>query len=67
MTTFSYLVSFAVYEILDMHKMDVITTYLYRNLDNDNYIRIFEGFSMPKECKSNSQEIYFKDNFRNLP
>ena len=35
--TFLFLISLAVLERLDMHIMDVITTYLYGSMDNDIY------------------------------
>nr|AQY61295.1 Pol [Coffea arabica] len=56
--TFRYLVSFAVHEKLDMRLMDVVTAYLYGNLENDIYMRISEGFNMPEACKSNPKNIY---------
>ena len=31
-----------------MYLMDVITTYLYESLDNDIYMKIPQGFQMPK-------------------
>ncbi|KAL6335288.1 hypothetical protein AAG906_029529 [Vitis piasezkii] len=37
----------AVSEGLDMHLMDVITTYLYGSIDNDIYMKIPEGFKLP--------------------
>ena len=41
--TFYFLISLAVSEGLDMRFMDVITTYLYRSMDNDIYMKIHEG------------------------
>ena len=41
-----------------MHLMDVVTTYLYGSLDNEIYMKIPEGFAMPKSCNSKSQEMY---------
>ena len=40
--TFRFLISLAVFEGLDMHLMDVITTYLYESIDNDIYMKITE-------------------------
>ena len=37
--TFRYLISLVVSEKLDMRLMDVITAYLYGELDTDIYIR----------------------------
>ena len=45
--TFCFLISLAVSERLDMHLMDVITTYLYGSMDNDIYMKILEGFKLP--------------------
>ena len=42
--TFRYLISLSVSEGLDMHLMDVVTTYLYRMLENDIYMKVHEGF-----------------------
>ena len=39
--TFHFLISLTVLEGLDMHLMDVITTYLYGSIDNDIYIYIY--------------------------
>lgn len=41
-----------------MHLMDVVTAYLYGNLEKDIYKRLPEGFSMPEACKSNPREVY---------
>ena len=46
--TFLLLISLAVSEELDMRLMDVITTYLYESIDNDIYMKIPEGFKLPK-------------------
>ena len=56
--TFRYLVSIAVHEKLDMRLMDVVTAYLYGNLENNIYMRIPEGFNMPEACKSNPRDVY---------
>ena len=45
-----YLISFTVHEQIEMHLMDVVTTYLYGSLDNEIYMKISEGFAMPKSC-----------------
>ena len=39
--TFHFLISLVVSEGVDMHLMDVITTYLYGSIDNDIYIYTF--------------------------
>ena len=56
--TLRYLISFTVHEQLEMHLMDVVTTYLYESLDNEIYMKIPEGFAMPKSCNSKSREMY---------
>ncbi|MBT1552680.1 reverse transcriptase domain-containing protein, partial [Klebsiella pneumoniae] len=46
--TFIYLISLAVFENLDMRLMDVITAYLYGDLDTDIRMKIPTGFSLPE-------------------
>ena len=53
--TLRYLISFTVHEQLEMHLMDVVTSYLYGSLDNEIYLKIHEGFAMPKSCNSKSR------------
>ncbi|KAL0556350.1 hypothetical protein IC582_004863 [Cucumis melo] len=55
--TLRYLISLAVCENLDMHLMDVVTTYLYGSLENEIYIKIPEGFKIPESYNSNSREL----------
>ena len=45
--TFRFLINWVVLEGLDMHLMNVITTYLYESMDNDIYMKIPEGFKLP--------------------
>ena len=45
--TFRFLISLVVSKGLDIHLMDVIA-YLYGSIDNDIYIKISEGFTLPK-------------------
>ena len=45
--TFRYLISIAVYEKLYMRLIDVVTAYLYRDLDIDIYMKIREGLTLP--------------------
>ncbi|KAL3368419.1 hypothetical protein AABB24_009329, partial [Solanum stoloniferum] len=47
----------AVHENLEIHLMDVITTYLYGSLDNEIYMKISKGLKMPKAYSSKSREI----------
>ena len=56
--TFRYLISLAIHEKLEMSLMDVVTAYLYSSLDNDIYMKIFEGFKLLEAYNMNSQEIY---------
>ena len=56
--TLRYLISFTAHEKLEMHLMNVVTTYLYGSLDNEIYIKVPEGFEMSKSCNSKSREIY---------
>ena len=41
-----------------MHLMDVITTYLYGSMDNDIYVKIFEGFKLPRENSTKPRSMY---------
>ena len=56
--TLRYLISLTVCEKLDMHFMDAVTTYLYGFLENEIYMKIPEGFKIPKSYISNSRELY---------
>ena len=55
---FRYLVSLSVSEGLDMRLMDVVTTYLYGMLENDNYIKVLEGFQVPQVNTSQPRNMY---------
>ena len=57
-TIFRYLISLVVLKGLDMRHMDVVTTYLYRYLDNDIYMKILEGFQMPETTNSKHCSMY---------
>ena len=46
--TFHFLISLAISKGLDMRLMDVIIAYLYGSIDNDIYIKISEGFTLPE-------------------
>jgi hypothetical protein len=41
-----------------MRLMDVVTVYLYVNLDNDIYMKISEGFNMPEAYNFGPRENY---------
>ena len=49
--TLRYLISLTAHEKLEMHLMNVVTTYLYGSLDNEIYMKVPDGFAMPKSCK----------------
>ena len=56
--TFRYLISMSVSKRLDMHLMDVITTYLYGMLENDIYMKVPEGFQLPQVNTSQPRNMY---------
>ena len=43
---------------LDMRLMDVVTTYLYKNLDKDIYMKILEGFFLPEAKLNRHRDVY---------
>jgi hypothetical protein len=45
--TLQYFVSLVICEKIDKCLMDIVITYLYWCLDNDIYMKISEGFSIP--------------------
>ena len=51
--TFRYLISMAVNLDLNMKLMDVVTAYLYGNLDSDIYMKVPEGIPVPNKGKTN--------------
>jgi hypothetical protein len=57
--TLRYIMSLVVHEKIDMHLMDIVTTYLYRNLDNNIYMKISKEFNMPEAYNSNPNGNYF--------
>ena len=44
--TFHYLISLVVFEKLNMQLMDVVTVYLYEDLDTEIYMKVPEGLSL---------------------
>ena len=56
--TFRFLISLTVQAKLDMQLMDVVTAYLYGNLDKDIYMKILEEFHMPKSKLNRHQDVY---------
>jgi hypothetical protein len=51
--TFSYLISLVVNLNLKIKPMDVVTAYLYRNLDTNIYMKIPEGIPVPNRDEKN--------------
>ena len=49
--TFWYLINMAVHEKLEIHLMDVFTTYLYRSLDHNIFMNIPEALKVPEAYK----------------
>ena len=56
--TFCFLISLLDSEGLNMHLMNIITTYLYGSMDNDIYMKIPEGFKLPKENSTKPSNMY---------
>ena len=56
--TFHFLISLAISEGLNMRFMDVITTYLYRSIDNDIYMKIPEGFKLPEANNTKPRNMF---------
>ena len=59
MITFRFLISLVIFEKLEMHLMDIVTSYLYGSLDLDIYMKIPEGFKLPL-CMHSPQLILNK-------
>ena len=56
--TFRFLINLIVPKGLDMRLMNVITTYLYEFMDNDIYMKILEGFKLPKANCTKPRNMY---------
>ena len=56
--TFHFLISLTVSQEMNMHFMDVITTYLYGSIDNDIYMKIPKGFKLPEANNTKSRSMY---------
>ena len=56
--TFRFLISSETSKGLDMRLMDVITTYLYRYIDNDIYMKILGGFKLPETNNTKTCNMY---------
>jgi hypothetical protein len=57
--TLWYLVSLTIHEKIDMRLIDIVTAYLYGNLDNDIYMKVLEGFNIPEAYNSGPHGNYF--------
>ena len=56
--TFRFLISLVGKKNLDLQLMDAVTTYLYGSLDNNIYMKILEGYKMPKTYNPISRSMY---------
>ena len=56
--TFRFLISLVAKKYLDIRLMDAVTTYLYGSLDNNIYMKILEGYKMPKTYNPISRSMY---------
>ena len=56
--TYHFLISLVVPEGLDMSLINVITTYLYRTMDNDIYMKILEEFKLPEANCTKPRSMY---------
>ena len=56
--TFRYLVSFVVSEGLEMQLMDVVTTYIYGDLDSEIYMKMPDGLTLPKSNDSKPRSAF---------
>ncbi|KAL6189492.1 hypothetical protein ACLB2K_040880 [Fragaria x ananassa] len=56
--TFCYLVSLVVSEKLNMQLMDVVTAYLYGDLDTEIYMKVPKGLSLPNSSDSKPRSVY---------
>ena len=56
--TFRYLISMEANRNLDMQIMDVVTAYLYGSLDTHIYMKIPDGFKIPKIKENENRNMY---------
>jgi hypothetical protein len=59
--TFRYLVSLVVSEKLDMQLMDVVTAYLYGDLDSEIYMKVPDGLQLPNTSDSKPRSAFQSD------
>ena len=55
--TLRFLIGFTISEGLHMRLMDVVTAYLYGNLENDIYMKIPKGLNLPEALKSTPRDM----------
>ena len=41
--------------------MDVVTAYLYDNLDSDIYVKVLEGIPIPNQDRENRGPVFYFD------
>ena len=56
--TLRFFISLVAKENLDRRLMDVVIAYLYGSLDNDIYMKIFEGYKMLETYNPTSRSMY---------
>ncbi|KAK9922711.1 hypothetical protein M0R45_031161 [Rubus argutus] len=56
--TFRYLISLVVFEKLNMQLMDVVTAYLYGDLDTEIYMKVPEGLKLPESSSSRQRNTF---------
>ena len=56
--TFRNLICLTISKELNMRLMDVVTTYLYGSVDIDIYMKVPEGFKLPKATKPKPRNMY---------
>ena len=55
---FRFFISLVAKENLNMRLMNVVIAYFYGSLDNDIYMKIREGYKMPKTYNPTSRSMY---------
>lgn len=55
---FHYLISLVVYEKIDMQLIDMVTSYLYRDLDTDVYMKVPDKLKVPEPSSSQPRNTF---------
>ena len=63
--TFRFLISLVVIESLDMCLMDVVTSYLYKSLDNDVYMKSLKDTKCLKHITLNPN-VFILSSYKDL-